>query len=319
LGQIASALREELTRNQTAGRSAERIVAELDEVQEFERQVARLLTGDAIRAGAGAVPGDFASLTLMRLPGYREAYESLMTLRFGLSLEGDVVQLSIKELDRLYETWCFIQVVRTVMRQCPQVKHSEGLFSISRRGIRVTLERGTRSAIRLRTADRAVCVTYNPSYPGLTGAQRPDIVLEISIDGWPFMFIVLDAKYRLETSDEYVRTFGGVGPPIDAINTLHRYRDAITLMIEEQGLGRPVVKGVALFPLSKSNSEQYTKHQLFQSLEIMGIGGLPFLPGATNLVEEWLFSQLGLPPEQLAQPGPPLLALSEKLKRSFGS
>jgi hypothetical protein len=136
--------------------------------------------------------------------------------------------------------------------------------------------------------------------------------LELQHHGWPVIVITLDAKYRLNSSEQYVGTFGSPGPPIDAVNALHRYRDAIVQRIASQDLGRPVVRGAVLFPLAADFSEEFRLNRLWQSLTVLGIGAIPVLPGATNLLEEWLGSVLRLGPADLADPGPPFLALEHK-------
>ena len=70
---------------------------------------------------------------------------------------------------------------------------------------------------------------------------------------------------------------------------MHRYRDAIVFendtpyryMFEKSMFGAYV-----LFPYS--NEEEYKNHTFYQSIEMVNIGGLPFLPGATSLVEKLL-------------------------------
>src|SRR5207247_710579 len=144
-----------------------------------------------------------------------------------------------------------------------------------------------------------------------TGAQRPDIVVEVHHAGWPCMFIVFDAKYRLDATDEYIASLGGPGAPVDAVNALHRYRDAIVLAASaDHAAGRPVVKGAALFPLAAG--EEFKSHKLWRSLESLGIGALPFLPDTTALVEDWLDTLLAAAPFELAEPGPPFSALEHK-------
>ena len=97
-----------------------------------------------------------------------------------------------------------------------------------------------------------VIISYNLEYPGLTGDQRPDIVLRFQHAGWPELIVVFDAKYRVDGSRNYVRRFGLPGPSQEAINALHRYRDAIVVSSEQRGLERPVVRGAALYPLNAS-------------------------------------------------------------------
>src|SRR3990172_8126861 len=55
------------------------------------------------------------------------------------------------------------------------------------------------------------------------------ILLTLMRPGAPLVQFVIDAKYRLDVSDDYISVFGCAGPPVDAVNALHRYRDAIAL------------------------------------------------------------------------------------------
>ena len=57
--------------------------------------------------------------------------------------------------------------------------------------------------------------------------QRPDMVITLEKKDWPAMHLVLDAKYRLDASPDYINRYKSPGPPEDALNSMHRYRDAI--------------------------------------------------------------------------------------------
>lgn len=293
------------------GRPQPRRVAELREITRIQERVARLLEGEAIAAANSTAPSDFASLTLLGRPGYREAYRALVTLRLGLSVHGDEVELSVKDLDVLYEAWCFIRIVRLLAAKATEPPRlSDVIRPRTTGGLRVALRQGRSSAVELTVAGSRLVVLYNQTYPGLTGPQRPDIVVEVQHPGWPRMFIVFDAKYRLDATEEYVSSFGGPGPPIDAVNQLHRYRDAIVLAAAGDSVERPVVKGAALFPLAADVG--FKQHKLWLSLETLGIGAIPFLPDSTELVEGWVESLLAAPPADLAEPGPPFSALEHK-------
>ena len=70
---------------------------------------------------------------------------------------------------------------------------------------------------------------------------------------------------------------------------MHRYRDAIAIphpmKPTEYKLG--VVSGaVVLFPYP--NETTYRDHKFYKSISQVEIGGLPFLPGSTSLVNEKL-------------------------------
>ena len=85
---------------------------------------------------------------------------------------------------------------------------------------------------------------------------------------------------------DYERQYGGVGPTIDDINTMHRYRDAIVIPhpLKPGEFQRGIVQGAAvLFPFKDESA--YQNHRFFQSLAEVHIGGLPFLPGTAKLVE----------------------------------
>jgi len=309
LAEASSFLQVEATQLRRAGRSLLRVRQELSEIQNMESRVSRLLFLRVLQDSDGPIPPHFSSLSLMRQPGYRETFRTLLSLQLGLSVEGEAVELTLKELDRLYEIWCFIRIVHLVTARSASAIDLRDVIAIGNRGIRVSLRQGSHSTISLVAGARTLNIIYNPRYRGLTGEQKPDIVLEIQEDKWPPMYVVFDAKYRVDATDKFSRAFGGPGPPVAAVNVLHRYRDAITLAVEEQGLGRPVVMGVALFPLSESASMEFKQHRFAEALATLGIGALPFLPGNTQLVEEWLETVLDSTPESLAESGPPFLAL----------
>jgi hypothetical protein len=224
----------------------------------------------------------------------------------------------VADVHDLYETWCFIQLLRLMAHLTVGQVDLEALLHVDESGIRVKLRRGEQSSIAYvgPNGNQRVIISYNPEYPGLTGNQRPDIVLRFQHAGWPDLVVVFDAKYRLDASDDYRKRFGTAGPPQDAINALHRYRDAIIVDSAERGMHRPVVKGIALFPLSAEGSQGFVSTKLFEALEVLGVGALPFLPSNTLLVEGWLSHLIALPPEDLADPGPPFGGLSEKQRRA---
>lgn len=310
LAEIATEVADEVNGMRRAGQApSARLTAEYQEIREAGDRVERLLGLPLfadVRTPAGAP--EVASLTLLTAPGYAETYARLMALRLGLNVHGDALDLSTKELDVLYETWCFIRLAHIMVGVAgtPPVVH--GLVSVDAAGVRVRLRRGQQSSVATATTARELVLSYNRSFLGLTGTQRPDIVLELRHAGWPEIIIVFDAKYRVDASEVYVEKFLAPGPPIDAVNALHRYRDAIVLGAPESPRGRPVVKGVALFPLVDARAAGFEQLPLYRALDVLGIGALPFLPDCTSLVEKWLTALLRLEPEVLALPGPPWLA-----------
>lgn len=88
---------------------------------------------------------------------------------------------------------------------------------------------------------------------------------------YTFLF---DAKYRIADSPK-----GGHDvPPVDAIDQMHRYRDAIYYV--DQANGKPkreVIGGYVLFP-GNYTKEEYAQSYYHQSAEKVGIGAFPLQP-----------------------------------------
>ena len=303
----------ELQEGEAAGRSIVRIERELAELRAMENTITRLLRSTFLEDVSGPPPQRFSSLTLMSRMGYREAYQALVILQHGIRVEGSALQVSVSDIDVLFEYWCFLRCVELLTELAPDSVDAAELFNVSASGVRVVLEKGTSSRVKLRFEEQTAEVTYNPSYSGQTGGQRPDIVLRILRDGWPPMDIVFDAKYRIDARTDYVRQFGVPGPPTDAVNALHRYRDAI---LSYPNTRRHTVRGAALFPLNQLISEGFEHRPLRRALKSMGIGALPFLPTNVEHVRSWLKELLDTPSEDLAEPGPPFAALEHA--RSIG-
>lgn len=319
LSDIHTSLAMEIDRNKRMNRPiSKRVLSEAREIAEFIRTVKSLLTFPVFTNIHLLPPPGFASLALLGSPGYSEAYQAITVLRLGLDVGGTPFDLSVADVHDLYESWCFIQLLRLVTHLTTGHVDLDALLRVDEAGIRVRLRRGEQSSISYAgvSGNHRLLISYNPEYPGLTGNQRPDIVLRFQHAGWPDLVVVFDAKYRLDASEDYRRRFGTAGPPQDAINALHRYRDAIIVDSADRGLHRPVVKGIALFPLSAEEAGEFTSTNLFRALEVLGIGALPFLPTNTTLVETWLNNLLTLPPEALADPGPPFGGLTEKQRRA---
>ena len=71
------------------------------------------------------------------------------------------------------------------------------------------------------------------------------------------------------------------------IGTMHRYRDAIVYKNNKTGAYNNCVFGAfVLFPYK--DEERYKNHDFYKSIEEVNIGGIPFLPSTTSLMEEFL-------------------------------
>ena len=268
-------------------------------------QVTRMLESRCFVATSYEPQQPAPSLTLLNAPGYREMHQALQALRASLSIESDALQLRLKDLPELYELWCYLKIVSLLAKETGDERGIDGLIHATYSGLHIGLRRGMRSEISfaMTSPHQELRLCYQREFPGKTGMQKPDLSLQIDRHDGPFVMIVLDAKYRLDATHDYLVTHGSPGPPTRAMNSLHRYRDAI--VIRRKGhVVRPVVKGVALFPLPDSYNRTFKNGRLFQAVKTLGIGALPFLPDNTGLVEEWLRRMLELPSSELVLNGP---------------
>lgn len=263
----------------------------LNSTDRMTESVNRILSSSFFREIGDYRDTHSMSLVFEMAPGYRELFKYYLMLKRGLEINGDVFRISMKDTALLYEYWCFIKLV-TLLKKEYRLASSD-VIKVDNSGISVTLVKGKKSEVRFvnpRTGEK-FSLAYNPGEQQTqTVNQKPDNVLTLEKSGAdvPYKY-VFDAKYRIETSPDDFYPDENPGPKLDDINTMHRYRDSIVyenvgaerFMFEKTMFGAYV-----LFPYA--NEEEYLNHRFYKSIETVNIGGLPFLPGATNLVKSFL-------------------------------
>lgn len=304
VGHLLDYTQMDIDRATNAGRSTARLKAEAGELAAAHGALARIVEAPPLSEATGRPPQGFSSLALLQMPGYREAVKSILAMTQGLSLDLGSIDVSVKDLEVLYEMWCFLRVASALCAISGGEPDFSSLFEGGQRGLRTRLKHGAK--LEITVADRDTYrLIYNKSYAGYTGTQRPDLVLVVERSGWPDMHLILDAKYRLEAGKAHIKSYQIPGPPQDALNALHRYRDAIVLNYASADRKRPVVCGAALFPLDVATSADWSASPLGLSLETNGIGALPFLPSNEDFVNEWLLAKLSNSSSSLASSGGP--------------
>lgn len=232
------------------------------------------------------------SLVFMMAPAYRSLYHYYLMLNQGLTLTGDLFQISTKDLPALYEYWCFIKL-NAILKNKYDLK-AQNIIKVQKNRLFITLKKGSESKVRYinpRNGEEMI-LAYNPTKRALpTVTQKPDNVLTLKKkeNGLEYKYI-FDAKYRINPAlagTMYQQVYGKPGPQEDDINTMHRYRDALVYDTNgthqyQQGMFGAYI----LFPYN--NEEEYQNHRFYKSIETVNIGGLPFLPSATTLVEKQL-------------------------------
>lgn len=227
------------------------------------------------------------SLVFLSHPAYSRIDKIARILNSGLSLIGGPVQVGVKDTAQLYEYWCFIKIFELLSKSMEL--REQDVVKVRRFRTTVTLAKGKRSNISFyhKESDRTIHLFYNKLFRSLpTTPQIPDNVIQLASED---RFYILDAKYRVQFDRSYIEQYGGIGPKTEDINTMHRYRDAIVIPhpLRPKSYVMGIVQGaIILFPATDESA--YEKHTFFRSISEVEIGGLPFLPQTTSLVERKL-------------------------------
>jgi hypothetical protein len=279
------------------GKTPPRLQAELGEIVELVTLVEQLLAQPAIAAATVDVPASVSTIQLQSAIGYEQAHRILIRLGSALSDDEETSQYSTSDLNELYEVWCFLKVAQVCANVLGADLDLSEMIPRDSSGLRFSLRKGHGKSVKL-VGHRVVAgIAYNPRFDVPTGLQKPDIVLRVATaDGLVDSLVVFDAKYRLDATAEYVAQFGAPGAPVDAVNELHRYRDAIEVKDRRGAETRPVVAGVALFPWPESLPAD--RYRMRAAADSVGVGALPLLPKNEDDLKSWLielFDFIGIP------------------------
>lgn len=232
------------------------------------------------------------SMVLQKATGYSLVYRTWNLLRRAYSLNDGLYCLQTKDIATLYEIWCFIEVSHIVKEQLhledEDVEHRNrmemnGIFSWE-------LGKGEHSRILFRKDGIELAeLVYNPKNAdkendnvGMknlvvpTVPQKPDIVLQLTkndLQQGMKMTYLFDAKYRIDGRDNGVDT-----PPEDAINQMHRYRDAIYYKdYDANALKKEVIGGYILFP-GDGDPDGVAVSKFYKTIKEVNIGAFPLRP-----------------------------------------
>lgn len=240
------------------------------------------------------------SLVMKKARGYSDIYKEWLLLQCGYELEESMNNLEVKDISDLYEIWCFIKVKNMIQKIIGKnvVAKSSGKELTS--SFIKQLVYGSQSSVTFLDGDiELATITYNAQVEKedediisaiaetstFTTIQRPDIVLRLSKrkSGDIVYTYLFDAKYRLSDRQIDYRDV----PPQDAINQMHRYRDAIiyTGSGENQELKKEIIGGYVLYPGSLTRDE-YEDSYYHRSAKRVGIGAFPLRPGTTKVDED---------------------------------
>lgn len=246
------------------------------------------------------------SLVLQMAPGYREAFQIYLLVSRGLALQGNIYKTSVKDVATLYEYWTYLKLGKILGRKYEMI--DQDVVKVNSEGLFVNLQPNAmarRVYLHPQTKEKITLIYQNREGKLPTITQVPDTMLSIEKKGKDYEYqYVFDAKYRIDfalSGTTYGRNYNGIpGPMEEDINTMHRYRDSI--VVNEKGpFERKAFGAYVLFPWD--NEEIYQDHKLYKSIEEVNIGGLPFLPNATSIVEQFVERLIDKSPEEIQQEG----------------
>uniref|UniRef100_A6W3I8 DUF2357 domain-containing protein n=1 Tax=Marinomonas sp. (strain MWYL1) TaxID=400668 RepID=A6W3I8_MARMS len=238
------------------------------------------------------------SKVLQQGAGYSKVYKVWQQLKYYLNQDNGESQLSIKSVADIYEVWCFIEVM-SIVKSLGFIEKERTLNHLKQVQFEKHFPDDEMAAafVYFRASDgMTIELAHEPSFTpkGMVNRtwlakQRPDIVLRVTLVNHESFFILFDAKYRIDT--QQLKDKDGV--PEDALNQMHRYRDAIIhqhrFEYESPLKSRPVMGAFALYP-GFFNNQKDQENPYEDAIKEIGIGAFALLPSKDSEVSHnhWL-------------------------------
>ncbi|WP_188046841.1 restriction endonuclease-like protein [Vibrio vulnificus] len=286
----------------------------LNELHSWQQPLQKVL-GQSFLKEVGAYTGlSRESLVLQQKTGYSAVYRIWQELKFYLDVFGNQSSISMKSVAEIYEVWCFLCLKQILEQDLGFELVENSATKLAQNDFfEYQLKDGFAGAFRFKRSDGVTArLAHEPKFTKKGQSirsylvnQEPDIVLEVTLpksadltkpdSSEEKQFIWLfDAKYRIKTeknrfddSNEDIESTDYV--PDDAINQMHRYRDALIRLSEPHGhesssgnagqpakKSRPVFGAFALYPGffdQAANPNPYAA-----AIEEVGIGAFALLP-----------------------------------------
>lgn len=261
------------------------------------------------------------SLVLQQKTGYSAVYRVWQELKFYLDVFSAQSSISMKSVAEIYEVWCFLCLKHILEQDLGFKMVNDGAIKLAQNDFfECQLRDGFAGAFRFKRCDGVTArLAHEPKFTkegksirSYLVNQEPDIVLEVTLpkharshEEKQFIWL-FDAKYRIKTDknrfDDYYDIDSTDYVPDDAINQMHRYRDALIRLSESSlssktvlpsNKSRPVFGAFALYPGFFDQST--TQNPYATAIEEVGIGAFALLPSQNELGysgHQWLLEFL---------------------------
>jgi len=225
--------------------------------------------------------------------------------------------VSMKSVAEIYEVWCFLEIRNILINELRFKDKTKKLNNLQlndfleyqlKDGFAGAFEFEREDGLKARLAHEPRFTKKGKPIKSYLVSQEPDIVLEVTLpkpNSKRFIWI-FDAKYRIKTKqgrydEDNIETTDFV--PDDAINQMHRYRDALIHITKESqsdsiSKSRPIFGAFSLYPGYFKQEANPQSNPYDEAIHEIGIGAFAFLPSAdgkngTYWLAEFLRKQLG--------------------------
>ena len=281
--------------SEVSGLSKDMDAEERKNLAEYTRTFRQLET-----AGFFTKVGEFEgfrqeSAILQQRSGYSQIYKAWLMLKNSLDLVDGKMDIGMKKIWELYEIWCFLVMKRLIAKVIDlDLNDSEHVREDKSQMLNTMVKSEMTHVVEFDNKANGDVVrleyqhTYNRStkeFKTTTTEQRPDIVVTIRKTNGFVLTYLYDAKYRVQDDKNDCELDDGADidiadyPMPDAINQMHRYRDAIyyAMKEDERPRGKEIIGGYILFP-GRTEGDAIENRYFYKSIKKVNIGAFPLLP-----------------------------------------
>lgn len=267
---------------------------EISELGSYVTSLQQLSYSPLLRKLRGE-PLQSSSMVLQKRTGYAQIYKYWLLLQKGIEFFEGSNAIGVRPIWELYELWCFLSI-RKMVANILGLSFDNDITEYPMPMIKPFEDNKQEHTVLYNCHDGSkVKLIYQHVYRRnsekvhtATTKNIPDIVISIiKPDGFELTYL-FDAKYRLlddtnlnkEDCDD--NTNGADTPPYDALNQMHRYRDAIYYGNGEHShSAKEIIGGYILFP-GRGDNEAVRNRFFFKSIESINIGAFPLLPSSSD-------------------------------------
>jgi len=246
------------------------------------------------------------SLVLQQKSGYSAVYKIWQELKFYLDVFSNQATVSMKSVTEVYEVWCFLSLRKILVEALgfTEVESHKAKLKLND-FFELKLNDGLSGAgafcfsradgAKARLAHEPVFKKNGVAIRSYLATQKPDILLEVTFPNGKKCIWLFDTKYRIKTKNDQfdnddVDKIDFV--PDDALNQMHRYRDALIHISDTDGVeskSRPVFGAFALYPGFFDQKKQQNPYR--DAIDEIGIGAFSLLPGGNNDDNQYWLTQ----------------------------